>query len=135
MLDGVGTGTCGDLFHPEQMIKGKEDASNDDVRGHYMVGLGLFSLMLDGIGNLADQYTESRASLSSPHSAGAGLRSPLLPFEGLSGNSARSRISSSRLPGAAGVDADCRSVQLNPGEAGHDGPLGLDFGGRSRNIV
>jgi tubulin alpha len=56
------TGTCGDLCHPEQMITGKEDAPNDDVRGHYMVGTELLNLMFDGIGNLADQCTGCRDS-------------------------------------------------------------------------
>jgi hypothetical protein len=44
------------------MIKGKKDAANDDVRGHYMVGTELIDLIFDGIGNLADQYTGCRAS-------------------------------------------------------------------------
>jgi hypothetical protein len=37
-FDEVGTGTCGDLCHPEQMIKRKEDAAKDDVRGRDMLG-------------------------------------------------------------------------------------------------
>jgi hypothetical protein len=57
----MGTGSCGDLWHPE-MIKGREDAVNDDVHGHHMVGAEFMNLMLDGIGNLADQYTRCRAS-------------------------------------------------------------------------
>jgi hypothetical protein len=35
-----GTGTYRSLFHPEQMITGKEDASNNYARGHYTVGKG-----------------------------------------------------------------------------------------------
>lgn len=27
-----------DLFHPEQLISGKEDAANNYARGHYTVG-------------------------------------------------------------------------------------------------
>jgi hypothetical protein len=58
----VGTGTCGDLCQPEQTIKGKEDASNNDMRGHYMVGTELIDLILDGIGYLPDECTGCRVS-------------------------------------------------------------------------
>ncbi len=36
--DEVRTGTYRDLFHPEQLITGKEDAANNYARGHYTVG-------------------------------------------------------------------------------------------------
>jgi tubulin alpha len=61
VLDEGGTGSCGDLWHPE-MVTGREDAANDDVRGHYTVGTELVNLMLDGSGNLADWCTRCRAS-------------------------------------------------------------------------
>jgi hypothetical protein len=44
------------------MIKGKEDAANDDVCGHSVIRKGLVNLMLDGIGNVADQCTGCRTS-------------------------------------------------------------------------
>jgi tubulin alpha len=31
----VRTGTYRQLFHPEQLISGKEDAANNFARGHY----------------------------------------------------------------------------------------------------
>ena len=37
-LDEIRTGTYRQLFHPEQMITGKEDAANNYARGHYTVG-------------------------------------------------------------------------------------------------
>jgi len=37
-LDEVRTGTYRQLFHPEQLITGKEDAANNYARGHYTVG-------------------------------------------------------------------------------------------------
>jgi len=40
--DEVRTGTYRQLFHPEQMISGKEDAANNYARGHYTVGKFLF---------------------------------------------------------------------------------------------
>ena len=36
--DEVRTGTYRQLFHPEQLITGKEDAANNYARGHYTVG-------------------------------------------------------------------------------------------------
>ena len=32
------TGTYRQLFHPEQLITGKEDAANNFARGHYTIG-------------------------------------------------------------------------------------------------
>ena len=34
-MDEVRTGTYRQLFHPEQLISGKEDAANNFARGHY----------------------------------------------------------------------------------------------------
>lgn len=36
--DEIRTGTYKQLFHPEQLITGKEDAANNYARGHYTVG-------------------------------------------------------------------------------------------------
>ena len=36
--DEVRNGTYRQLFHPEQLISGKEDAANNYARGHYTVG-------------------------------------------------------------------------------------------------
>ena len=36
--DQVRTGTYRQLFHPEQLITGKEDAANNYARGHYTIG-------------------------------------------------------------------------------------------------
>jgi hypothetical protein len=38
VVDEVWTGPYRNLFHPEMMITGKEDASNNYARGHYTVG-------------------------------------------------------------------------------------------------
>lgn len=35
-------GTYKQLFHPEQMITGKEDAANNYARGHYTIGILIF---------------------------------------------------------------------------------------------
>ena len=38
VVDEVRAGTYRQLFHPEQLISGKEDAANNFARGHYTVG-------------------------------------------------------------------------------------------------
>ncbi len=51
--DEVRTGTYRQLFHPEQMISGKEDAANNYARGHYTVGKEfLFAFFILGIGSV-----------------------------------------------------------------------------------
>ena len=52
LLDEVRTGTYRQLFHPEQLITGKEDAANNYARGHYTVGKELVDLVLDRIRKL-----------------------------------------------------------------------------------
>ncbi|XP_077951234.1 tubulin alpha chain isoform X1 [Gasterosteus aculeatus] len=47
VIDEVRTGTYRQLFHPEQMITGKEDAANNYARGHYTVGKEIIDLVLD----------------------------------------------------------------------------------------
>ncbi|CAM9783558.1 unnamed protein product [Rangifer tarandus platyrhynchus] len=43
----VRTGTYHQLFHPEQLITGKEDAANNYARGHYTIGKEIMDLVLD----------------------------------------------------------------------------------------
>ena len=50
--DEVRTGTYRQLFHPEQLITGKEDAANNYARGHYTVGKELIDMVLDRIRKL-----------------------------------------------------------------------------------
>jgi tubulin alpha len=38
VVDEIRTGTYRQLFHPEQLVTGKEDAANNYARGHYTVG-------------------------------------------------------------------------------------------------
>jgi tubulin alpha len=47
--DEVRTGTYRDLFHPEQLLSGKEDAANNYARGHYTIGKEMVDLVLDRI--------------------------------------------------------------------------------------
>ncbi|KAK4404999.1 Tubulin alpha-3 chain [Sesamum angolense] len=57
VVDEVRTGTYRQLFHPEQLISGKEDAANNFARGHYTVGRDIIDLCLDRVRKLADNCT------------------------------------------------------------------------------
>merc|ERR1739848_972703 len=57
VIDEVRTGTYRQLFHPEQLISGKEDAANNFARGHYTIGKEIVDLCLDRIRKIADQCT------------------------------------------------------------------------------
>lgn len=52
LVDEVRAGTYRQLFHPEQLITGKEDAANNYARGHYTVGKESIDLVLDRIRKL-----------------------------------------------------------------------------------
>jgi tubulin alpha len=70
----VRTGTYRQLFHPEQLITGKEDAANNYARGHYTIGKEIVDLVLDRIRKLADQCTGLQGFLIF-HSFGGGTGS------------------------------------------------------------
>merc|ERR1711911_562950 len=53
-VDQVRTGPYKQLFHPEQMITGKEDAANNYARGHYTIGKEIIDQVLDQIRKLTD---------------------------------------------------------------------------------
>ena len=48
------TGTYRSLFHPANMITGKEDAANNYARGHYTIGKEQITVTVDKIRKLAD---------------------------------------------------------------------------------
>ncbi|XP_072754752.1 tubulin alpha-1 chain-like isoform X1 [Anoplolepis gracilipes] len=55
VVDEVRSGTYKQLFHPEQMITGKEDAANNYARGHYTIGKEIIDITLDRIRRLTEQ--------------------------------------------------------------------------------
>ena len=57
VVDEQRQGKYGTMFHPEQMISGKEDAANNYARGHYTIGKELIDSVLDRVRKLADQCT------------------------------------------------------------------------------
>ncbi|KAH7729893.1 tubulin alpha chain-like isoform X2 [Aphelenchoides avenae] len=52
--DEIRTGTYKHLFHPEQLITGKEDAANNYARGHYTIGKEIIDVSMDRIRKLAE---------------------------------------------------------------------------------
>ena len=74
VVDEVRTGTYRQLFHPEQLITGKEDAANNYARGHYTVGKEAIDLTIDRIRRLADICTGLQGFIIF-HSIGGGTGS------------------------------------------------------------
>jgi len=54
VVDEVRTGEYAKLYHPEQILNGKEDAANNYARGHYTIGKELIDGVLDRVRRLAD---------------------------------------------------------------------------------
>ena len=76
VVDEVRTGTYRQLYHPEQIISGKEDAANNYARGHYTIGKEIVDLVLDRIRKLADNCTGLQGFLCF-HATGGGTGSGL----------------------------------------------------------
>lgn len=55
VIDEVRNGVYRQLFHPEQLISGREDAANNFARGHFSVGREVLDPCLDRMRKLADQ--------------------------------------------------------------------------------
>uniref|UniRef100_A0A0K0F1F1 Tubulin alpha chain n=1 Tax=Strongyloides venezuelensis TaxID=75913 RepID=A0A0K0F1F1_STRVS len=53
-LDEVRTGAYRHLFHPEQLLSGKEDAANNYARGHYTNGREIIDVCMDRIRRLTE---------------------------------------------------------------------------------
>lgn len=48
-IDEIRTGNYRQLFHPELLISGKEDAANNYARGHYTIGKEMIDGVIDRI--------------------------------------------------------------------------------------
>ncbi|CAF3742302.1 unnamed protein product [Rotaria sordida] len=55
VLDEVRTGTYRQLFHPDRIISGKEDAASNYARGYFTIGKELINHVLDQIRRIANQ--------------------------------------------------------------------------------
>uniref|UniRef100_A0A8C5DEU6 Tubulin alpha chain n=1 Tax=Gouania willdenowi TaxID=441366 RepID=A0A8C5DEU6_GOUWI len=74
VIDEVRTGTYRQLFHPDHLITGKEDAANNYARGHYTIGKEIIELVMDRTRKMADQCTGLQGFLIY-HSFGGGTGS------------------------------------------------------------
>ncbi|KAI9258237.1 tubulin alpha-1C chain [Sporodiniella umbellata] len=74
VIDEVRTGNYRQLFHPEGLINGKEDAANNYARGHYTIGKEMIESVLDRIHKLADNCSGLQGFLLF-HSFGGGTGS------------------------------------------------------------
>ena len=80
-VEEVKRGDFRDLYHPEQMITGKEDAANNYARGHYTVGKEIVDLVLDRIRKVVDSCNSIQGFavyLATGGGTGSGLGSLLL---------------------------------------------------------
>ncbi|KAH9500749.1 hypothetical protein Btru_076386 [Bulinus truncatus] len=55
LTDEIRTGPYRQLFHPNTLITGKEDAANNYARGHYTKGAELLDIALDRLRRIADE--------------------------------------------------------------------------------
>ncbi|XP_008943956.1 PREDICTED: tubulin alpha chain-like, partial [Merops nubicus] len=74
VIDGIRTGTYRTLFHPEQLISGKEDAANNYARGHYTIGKEIIDPVVDRARKMTEQCSGLQGFLVF-HSFGGGTGS------------------------------------------------------------
>ncbi|KAJ5521143.1 Tubulin [Penicillium fimorum] len=73
-IDEIRTGTYRDLFHPQGLISGKEDAANNYARGHYTVGREISPDVIESIRYVAENCQSLQGFLIF-HSFGGGTGS------------------------------------------------------------
>ncbi|KAL6696377.1 Tubulin/FtsZ, GTPase domain-containing protein [Trichoderma pleuroticola] len=73
-IDEIRTGDYRQLFHPEMLISGKEDAANNYARGHYTVGKEMIDTVMDRIRRVTDNCHSLQGFLVF-HSFGGGTGS------------------------------------------------------------
>lgn len=74
VIDQVKTGKYNKLFHPDELIAGKEDAANNYARGHYTVGKEIIDIVVDKIRKQSENCTGLQGFLIF-HSFGGGTGS------------------------------------------------------------
>merc|ERR1712040_32465 len=76
VLDDVRTGEYQQMFHPEFLLNGKEDAANNFARGHYTVGKEILDQVNDRLRKLVDN-SENVQGFIIHHAVGGGTGSGL----------------------------------------------------------
>jgi tubulin alpha len=74
VVDSCRNGEYGKLFHPNQMVTGKEDAANNYARGHYTVGKEIIDQVVEQTRKIADNCSGLQGFLIF-HSFGGGTGS------------------------------------------------------------
>lgn len=65
-IDEIRTGDYRQLFHPEYLISGKEDAANNYARGHYTIGKEMIDNVIDRIRRVAGETTSRSGAWKRP---------------------------------------------------------------------
>jgi len=76
VVDDVRTGTMSQMFHPEFLLNGKEDAANNFARGHYTVGKEILDQVNDRLRKLVDNSQNVQGFIIH-HAVGGGTGSGL----------------------------------------------------------
>merc|ERR1712121_106291 len=76
VVDDVRTGDYAQMFHPEFLLNGKEDAANNFARGHYTVGKEILDQVNDRLRKLVDN-SENVQGFIIHHAVGGGTGSGL----------------------------------------------------------
>jgi len=76
VIDDVRTGHFSQMFHPEFLLNGKEDAANNFARGHYTVGKEILDQVNDRLRKLVDNSENVQGFLIN-HAVGGGTGSGL----------------------------------------------------------
>ncbi|XP_045593868.2 tubulin alpha chain [Procambarus clarkii] len=74
VIDQIRTGPYSSLFHPDQLITGKEDAANNYARGHYTIGKDKVNAVVNRVRKMAENCTGLQGFLVF-HSFGGGTGS------------------------------------------------------------
>jgi len=76
VIDDVRTGKYAQMFHPEFLLNGKEDAANNFARGHYTVGKEILDQVNDRLRKLVDNSQNVQGFIVN-HAVGGGTGSGL----------------------------------------------------------
>jgi len=76
VVDDVRTGEYAQMFHPEYLLNGKEDAANNFARGHYTVGKEILDQVNDRLRKLVDNSNNVQGFIVE-HAVGGGTGSGL----------------------------------------------------------
>merc|ERR1711878_170131 len=76
VVDDIRTGPFAQMFHPEFLLNGKEDAANNFARGHYTVGKEILDQVNDRLRKLVDNSNNVQGFIIN-HAVGGGTGSGL----------------------------------------------------------